>query len=67
MTNGEKILNAFPNAIARIIQHEGSSYIEVEKDDEWVADFDMEWWNSEYKEPATKNEVFDKYKTESEG
>ena len=53
MTNGEKILNTFPNAITRTIHNEGFTHIEVETD-EWITGFDIEWWNSEYEEPTTK-------------
>ena len=54
MTNGEKILNAFPNATARICKNKGFTYIEVEQNDKWIADFDIEWWNAEFKEPTTQ-------------
>lgn len=50
MTNGGKILNAFPNATTRIYKHKDFTCIVVEQDDEWIADFDVEWWNTEYKE-----------------
>lgn len=56
MTNGEKTLNVFPNATTRIVENEGFTYIEVEQNDKWIADFDMEWWNAEYKEPTIEHE-----------
>ena len=60
MINGKKILNAFPNATTRICKNKGFTYIEVEQDDKWIADFDIEWWHSKYEEPTTKNEALDK-------
>ena len=59
MTNGEKILNAFPNATARIIEDKDFRYIEVEQNDEWIADFNIEWWHSEYKESKTEHWIYD--------
>lgn len=65
MTNGEKILNTFPDVTSRIFKDDiGSAYIEVERDDEWVADFDIKWWNSGYKEQTTKNQALDKIRAE---
>lgn len=58
MTNEEKILNAFPNATARIIENKDFRYIEVEQNDEWIADFNIEWWHSEYKEPKTGHWIY---------
>lgn len=55
MINGEKILNTFPNATTRICKNKGFIYIEVEQNDKWIADFDREWWNEEYKEQTTIN------------
>lgn len=67
MTNGEKILSTFPNAITRTIQNEGFTYIEVETD-EWITGFDDTWWNAEYEEPVIseyiKREVLDKIRAE---
>ena len=53
MTNGAKILNAFPNATTRICKNKGFTYIEVEQNDKWIADYDLKWWNEEYIEPTT--------------
>ena len=50
MTNGEKILAAFPNAIKRVCRNKGITYIEVEQNNKWIGDFDIEWWNSRYEE-----------------
>jgi len=55
MTNGENILSAFPNATIRKCKNKDFIYIEVEQNDKWIADFDMEWWNAEYKEPTIKS------------
>ena len=57
MTNGENILSAFSNATIRRCKNKDFTYIEVEQNDKWIADFDMEWWNAEYKEPTTKNDL----------
>ena len=51
MTNGENILNAFPNVTTRILETKGFRYIEVEQNDKWIADFDIDWWNAECDEP----------------
>ena len=53
MINEEKILNAFPNATTRICKNGDYTYIKVEQDDKWIADFNIEWWHVEYKEPKT--------------
>ena len=60
MTNGEKIREVFPNA--RIGYHKATDLV-----DEHVTvfingcdtcqDYSMEWWNAEYKEPTTKNDL----------
>ena len=50
MTNGEMIETLFPNAIIRICKNTDFTYIEVEQNDKWIADFDIEWWNALYKE-----------------
>lgn len=60
MTNGEKILKNFPNATTRVCKNKGFTYIEVEQDDKWIADFDMEWWNAEDKELTAKNGISNK-------
>ena len=59
MTNGDKFCLDFPGITTRTFKTEGFTYIEVEKDDKWIADIDIEWWNSEYKEPTTKNDKVD--------
>lgn len=51
MTNGEKILNAFSNATIRRCKNKDFTYIEVERNDKWIADFNKEWWEAECKEP----------------
>ena len=54
MKNGEKFCFDFPGVTTRIFKDDfGSAYIEVERDDEWIADFNMSWWNSESKEIPT--------------
>lgn len=50
MTNGEVIETLFPNAITRICKIPNFTYVEVEQNDKWMADFDIEWWNARYKE-----------------
>lgn len=40
MTNGEKILNSYPNTTTRICKNKGFTYIEVEQNNKWIADFD---------------------------
>jgi len=56
MTNGENILSAFSNATIRRCKNKDFTYIEVEQNDKWIADFNIDWWNAEYKEP-TKNDL----------
>lgn len=56
MTNGENILKVIPNATTRVWEKGGFTYIELKQDDKWIADFNIDWWNSEYKESTTKNE-----------
>lgn len=51
MTNGEKALNGFSNATIRRCKNEDFTYIEVEQNDKWIADFNIDWWNAEYQEP----------------
>ena len=48
MTNGEYIISAFSNATIRKCKNKDYTYIEVEQDDKWIADFNIEWWHSEY-------------------
>ncbi len=64
MTNGEKLCFDFPDVTTRTFQNEGFIYITVERNDEWVADFDTAWWYAEYKEPTTKNKALDKLRAE---
>ena len=59
MTNGDKFCLDLPGITTRTFKAKGFTYIEVEKDDKWIADIDIEWWNSEYKEPTTKNDKVD--------
>ena len=58
MTNGERILNDFLNVTTRIFNNKGFIYIEVEQNDKWIADFDIEWWNLDV--GITKNESLEK-------
>lgn len=46
MTNGEKLVKAFPDIELYKKMHGG---IQI--------DFDSAWWNAEYKEPTTKNNL----------
>ena len=47
MTNGEKILNALPKTVTiRLWKNENFTYIEIEHNNNWIADFSIEWWNS---------------------
>ena len=55
MTNGEKLKETFPNVTIRIWKNKGFTYIGVEQDDAWIADFNINWWNSEYKEIPTNS------------
>ena len=48
MTNGEKIVQLFPNA--QVDQGETRIYVWL---DHSSTTFDREWWNAEYKEPQT--------------
>ena len=71
MTNGENILSAFSNATIRRCKNKDFTYIEVEQNDKWIADFDMEWWNAEYKEPnmsgkptSSQEPILDKIRAE---
>lgn len=48
MTNGDAIKAMFSNAITRIFKNTDFTYIEVEQNDKWIADFDIEWWNAPY-------------------
>lgn len=57
MTNGENILSTFSNATIRRCKNKDFIYIEVEQNDKWIADFDIEWWNAEYQEPTTNNDL----------
>ena len=54
MTNGEKIKAIFPNAQI----DEGMLEMYVWLDHE-PAQFTKDWWNAEYKEPTTKNDLAD--------
>ena len=47
MTNGEKIVQLFPNA--QVDQGETRIYVWL---DHSSTTFDREWWNAEYKEPS---------------
>ena len=51
MTNGEKIVQLFPNA--QVDQGETRIYVWL---DHSSTTFDREWWNAEYKEPTTPND-----------
>ena len=46
MTNSQKILNDYPNATTKICKNKGFTYIEVEQNDKWIADFNIKWWNA---------------------
>ena len=48
-TNGEVIMAMFPNAIIRIVDNEGFPYIEMEQNDSWIADSNIDFWNAPYK------------------
>ena len=58
MTNGENILSAFPNATTRRCKNKDYIYNEVEQNNKWIADFDMDWWNTEYKESCEMDKNF---------
>ena len=50
MTNGEKLCIDFPNMRYTISEHRVITTIGV------ATSFDLDWWNTEYKEP-TKNDL----------
>ncbi len=66
MTNGRKTLDTFPNTITKLCKNKELTYIELEKDDKWIGDINLEWWNSEYKEQDSKDDMIDKIKAEIE-
>lgn len=55
MTNGEKIKEIFPSTDSRLDEKTGIMLVK------WVDGatkcFKAEWWNAEYKEPTTKNNL----------
>ncbi len=55
MTNGEKIKQIFPGL--QIDEGELEVYMWTTTHD--AIDMPLEWWNEEYKEPASKNDVPD--------
>ena len=63
MTNGEKIKEIFPNIETTEITQNLVKYVRVEVKDEnnnkvpsWVADININQWNTEYKEPTTRSD-----------
>ena len=54
MTNGEKIKVTFPHYDIEIEEHKG--YVRVFYEDFYTT-YPLRWWNAEYKEPTTKNDL----------
>ena len=54
MTNGEKIKVAFPNYYIEIDEHKGHVRVFYE---DFYTTYPLRWWNAEYKEPTTKNDL----------
>jgi len=52
MTNGEKMISAFPNGEVRMCE-KGVVF----STGGWCHAYAEEWWNAEYKEPTTKNDL----------
>lgn len=59
MTNGEKIKEIFPSIeIVAIVPNEIVATKKLDGDGEYTRhSFSYEWWNAEYKEPTTKNDL----------
>ena len=55
MTNGEKIKEIFPKL--EWVFNAESEYFKAHIDGIHTQCFDKEWWNEEYKEPTTKNDL----------
>ena len=54
MTNGEKLKSIFPNMRIDVF----SSYVDVMGENyEFYNQYPLKWWNAEYKEPTTKNDL----------
>jgi hypothetical protein len=52
MTNGEKMISAFPNGEVRMCE-KGVVF----STGGWCHAYAEEWWNAEYKEPTIKNDL----------
>lgn len=55
MTNGEKIKNIFPNV--EIMPDPYSPSVDIQVGGIMMMRVDRNWWNAEYKEPTTKNDL----------
>jgi len=55
MTNGEKLKETFPNLDTSIVGD--GDVIDVYNLGTYCQTFDVEWWNAEYKESTTKNDL----------
>ena len=54
MTNGKKILNTLPSGtVIRLWKNGDSTYIGIECNNKWIADFSVEWWNSKAESEET--------------
>ena len=54
MTNGEKIKETFPNL--RVILRDSCVQV-MDEDCSFCNAYTLEWWNAEYEEPTTKNDL----------
>lgn len=54
MTNGEKLQQMFPNAVVCRTNGLGIDIGLRFKGENWIAWFDIAWWNAEYKESEVK-------------
>ncbi len=65
MTNGEKIMQSFPNA--KVCKTNDGEVGLRPQGENWIIWFNGCWWNAEYKEPITENCIACKYdETEEE-
>lgn len=67
MTNGEKIQSLFPNKCPHVGFNEKYGQVWIMENGKDVANFTLDWWNAECKEPITENCIACKYdETEEE-
>lgn len=56
MTNGEKIQSLFPNKCPHVGFNEKYGQVWIMENGKDVANFTLDWWDAEYKEPAEDKE-----------